>query len=300
MRADNIRCNSVHPGIIATPIWDKIPTGAEGNRRNAPIDPQRARRGSGAAGPRRRGAGHRQRRGVPLHRGSKLRHRPGAGDRWRHDCAADGHSGRRRRALDGAPSHADMQSMRRLAAVTIVFALGLTGASALAPALAQGVAPGGGIGNTTGIGSGLGGVIGGTGPNYPNGTTQPSLPPPRHPAAMAGRRPRCPPSRPCDRRPTRRPAVTRRPAAIRSSGTRPGCRPMRCGFPNSRSPICRSSRVAGAARCSSTRATPERRPIASTTKASDDFSTRASTSRTITAAGRRRRPMSACSFAFMA
>ncbi|WP_422002111.1 SDR family NAD(P)-dependent oxidoreductase [Reyranella sp.] len=36
---DNIRCNSVHPGIIATPIWDKIPTAAEGNRRNAPIDP---------------------------------------------------------------------------------------------------------------------------------------------------------------------------------------------------------------------------------------------------------------------
>ncbi|HKV16062.1 MAG TPA: glucose 1-dehydrogenase [Reyranella sp.] len=37
--ADKIRCNSVHPGIIATPIWAKIPTGAEGNRRNAPIDP---------------------------------------------------------------------------------------------------------------------------------------------------------------------------------------------------------------------------------------------------------------------
>ena len=37
--ADNIRCNSVHPGIIATPIWGKIPTGAMGNRRNAPIDP---------------------------------------------------------------------------------------------------------------------------------------------------------------------------------------------------------------------------------------------------------------------
>ncbi len=36
---DNIRCNSVHPGIIATPIWEKIPTGAQGNRRNAPIDP---------------------------------------------------------------------------------------------------------------------------------------------------------------------------------------------------------------------------------------------------------------------
>ena len=38
--ADNIRCNSVHPGIIATPIWEKIPTGAEGNRSNAPIDPR--------------------------------------------------------------------------------------------------------------------------------------------------------------------------------------------------------------------------------------------------------------------
>jgi len=40
LAADNIRCNSVHPGIIATPIWGKIPTGAEGNRRNAPIDPR--------------------------------------------------------------------------------------------------------------------------------------------------------------------------------------------------------------------------------------------------------------------
>jgi NAD(P)-dependent dehydrogenase (short-subunit alcohol dehydrogenase family) len=38
--ADNIRCNSVHPGIIATPIWGKIPTGADGNLRNAPIDPR--------------------------------------------------------------------------------------------------------------------------------------------------------------------------------------------------------------------------------------------------------------------
>jgi NAD(P)-dependent dehydrogenase (short-subunit alcohol dehydrogenase family) len=38
--ADRIRCNSVHPGIIATPIWGKLPTGAEGNRRNAPIDPR--------------------------------------------------------------------------------------------------------------------------------------------------------------------------------------------------------------------------------------------------------------------
>jgi NAD(P)-dependent dehydrogenase (short-subunit alcohol dehydrogenase family) len=38
--SDNIRCNSVHPGIIATPIWEKIPTSASGNRSNAPIDPR--------------------------------------------------------------------------------------------------------------------------------------------------------------------------------------------------------------------------------------------------------------------
>ena len=37
---DKIRCNSVHPGIIATPIWEKIPTSATGNRSNAPIDPR--------------------------------------------------------------------------------------------------------------------------------------------------------------------------------------------------------------------------------------------------------------------
>jgi NAD(P)-dependent dehydrogenase (short-subunit alcohol dehydrogenase family) len=37
---DNIRCNSVHPGIIATEIWEKMPVGAEDARRNAPIDPR--------------------------------------------------------------------------------------------------------------------------------------------------------------------------------------------------------------------------------------------------------------------
>lgn len=36
---DNIRVNSMHPGIIATPIWGKIPTGAGGMGHNAPIDP---------------------------------------------------------------------------------------------------------------------------------------------------------------------------------------------------------------------------------------------------------------------
>lgn len=63
------------------------------------------------------------------------------------------------------------------AALALALALDLGGAVALA----QGVAPGGGIGNSTGIGSGLGGGPGGTGPQYPNGTTQPTLPPPPPP-----------------------------------------------------------------------------------------------------------------------
>jgi len=33
---DGIRVNTVHPGVIDTPIWTKIPASA---RRNAPIDP---------------------------------------------------------------------------------------------------------------------------------------------------------------------------------------------------------------------------------------------------------------------
>jgi NAD(P)-dependent dehydrogenase (short-subunit alcohol dehydrogenase family) len=38
---DGIRVNSVHPGIIATPIWTKLPT-----RANAPLDPARIAAGS--------------------------------------------------------------------------------------------------------------------------------------------------------------------------------------------------------------------------------------------------------------
>ena len=40
---DAIRVNSVHPGIIETPIWGKM-TAESAERRNAPIDPhERAR-----------------------------------------------------------------------------------------------------------------------------------------------------------------------------------------------------------------------------------------------------------------
>jgi len=43
--SDNIRVNSVHPGIIDTPIWGKLGLTSGAERRNAPIDPrERARR----------------------------------------------------------------------------------------------------------------------------------------------------------------------------------------------------------------------------------------------------------------
>jgi NAD(P)-dependent dehydrogenase (short-subunit alcohol dehydrogenase family) len=37
---DGIRVNSVHPGVIDTPIWTKLPTGASGAGHNRPIDPR--------------------------------------------------------------------------------------------------------------------------------------------------------------------------------------------------------------------------------------------------------------------
>lgn len=44
LAGEKIRVNSMHPGIIATPIWGKIPTGARGMGHNTPVDPhERAR-----------------------------------------------------------------------------------------------------------------------------------------------------------------------------------------------------------------------------------------------------------------
>lgn len=68
-----------------------------------------------------------------------------------------------------------MRNLRKsgaVAAATVAIMVGLLAQSARA----QNVAPGGPIGNSLGFGSGLGGVVGGTGPTYPNGTGQPTLP----------------------------------------------------------------------------------------------------------------------------
>jgi NAD(P)-dependent dehydrogenase (short-subunit alcohol dehydrogenase family) len=78
---DNIRINTVHPGVIDTPIWTKIP-GATG--RNTPIDPHGSPK-PGAARPGRRGAGRCQWRIVPRRRCVELYDRNGARDRRRHD-----------------------------------------------------------------------------------------------------------------------------------------------------------------------------------------------------------------------
>jgi hypothetical protein len=93
--------------------------------------------------------------------------------------------------LDHRRGAADMQAMSKTAilATLLALALGVTGTAALA----QGVAPGGSIGNSTGIGSGLGG-LGGTGPHYPNGTSQPTLPTPPPPGGYGYGAPLRPPT----------------------------------------------------------------------------------------------------------
>ncbi len=80
---DGIRVNSVHPGIIDTPIWGKIPTEATGSKTNAPIDPEERAK---FATPLARGRGRRncQWRVVPGLRCIALRHRHRTRDRRRH------------------------------------------------------------------------------------------------------------------------------------------------------------------------------------------------------------------------
>jgi NAD(P)-dependent dehydrogenase (short-subunit alcohol dehydrogenase family) len=79
---DNIRVNTVHPGVIDTPIWTKIPASA-GN--NAPIDPNEIARTGVPLGK----AGQAQdiANGVllPRLRRVQLHDRRGARDRRRHD-----------------------------------------------------------------------------------------------------------------------------------------------------------------------------------------------------------------------
>ena len=85
---DNIRCNSVHPGIIATPIWEKIPAGMGGGR-NAPIDPHQLAAARRADRRGERGEGHRRGRAVAGLRRVAPCDGERAGDRWRDDGGAD-------------------------------------------------------------------------------------------------------------------------------------------------------------------------------------------------------------------
>ena len=80
---DGIRVNSVHPGIIATPIWTKLPAGT--TSRSIPTRSASRR----AHGQSRRGQRHRQRHPVPGVRSVEPHDRIGTGHRWRHDRGPD-------------------------------------------------------------------------------------------------------------------------------------------------------------------------------------------------------------------
>ena len=79
---DGVRVNSVHPGIIETPIWESI-AGLDEPARQRPAGPRRHERHGRAAGGQGHPRGHRRRRALAGRRGVALCHRRGDGDRRR-------------------------------------------------------------------------------------------------------------------------------------------------------------------------------------------------------------------------
>ena len=91
--ADGIRVNSVHPGIIDTPIWGKIPTEAAGATANAPIDVEERARQATPLGRAGAGLGNRGWCAVSGLRCLALRDRHRTRHRRRHECGRGGAEG---------------------------------------------------------------------------------------------------------------------------------------------------------------------------------------------------------------